>query len=58
MSREKSEFIAAASHELRTPLTSEQMGIHLLLEGSAGTLDERQLEILQVCPRAPRGSIT
>jgi PAS domain S-box-containing protein len=49
VSRLKSEFIAAASHELRTPLTSVQMGIHLLLEGSAGTLDERQQEILQVC---------
>ena len=49
ISRLKSEFIAAASHELRTPLTSVQMGIHLLLEGAAGTLDERQQEILQVC---------
>jgi len=49
VSRLKSEFIAAASHELRTPLTSVQMGIHLLLEGSAGPLAERQQEILQVC---------
>jgi len=49
VSRLKSEFIAAASHELRTPLTSVQMGIYLLLEGAAGALDERQLEILQVC---------
>jgi PAS domain S-box-containing protein len=49
VSRVKSEFIAAASHELRTPLTSVQMGIHLLLEGTAGSLDERQQEILQVC---------
>ena len=49
VSRLKSEFIAAASHELRTPLTSVQMGIHLLLEGTAGALDERQREILQVC---------
>jgi PAS domain S-box-containing protein len=49
VSRLKSEFIAAASHELRTPLTSVQMGIHLLLEGAAGTLDERQQEILEVC---------
>src|SRR5439155_17092386 len=49
VSRLKSEFIAAASHELRTPLTSVQMGIHLLLEGTAGTLGERQQEILQVC---------
>jgi PAS domain S-box-containing protein len=49
ISRLKSEFIAAASHELRTPLTSVQMGIHLLLEGAGGALDERQQEILQVC---------
>ena len=49
VSRLKSEFIAAASHELRPPLTSVQMGIHLLLEGAAGTLDERQQEILEVC---------
>jgi two-component system, NtrC family, sensor histidine kinase KinB len=49
VSRLKSEFIAAASHELRTPLTSVQMGIHLLLEGTAGALDERQQDILQVC---------
>jgi signal transduction histidine kinase len=49
ISRLKSEFIAAASHELRTPLTSLQMGIHLLLEGIADTVDERQQEILLVC---------
>jgi NtrC-family two-component system sensor histidine kinase KinB len=49
ISRLKSEFIAAASHELRTPLTSVQMGIHLLLEGVAGPIDDRQQEILQVC---------
>ena len=49
ISRQKSEFIAAASHELRTPLTSVQMGIHLLLEGAAGGLDPKQKEILQVC---------
>ena len=49
ISRLKSEFIAAASHELRTPLTSVQMGIHLLLEGVAGPLEERQQEILDVC---------
>ena len=49
ISRLKSEFIADASHELRTPLTSVQMGIHLLLEGVAGPLDERQQDILLVC---------
>jgi PAS domain S-box-containing protein len=49
ISRLKSEFIAAASHELRTPLTSVQMGIHLLIEGGAGTLGEREQEILHIC---------
>jgi two-component system, NtrC family, sensor histidine kinase KinB len=49
ISRLKSEFIAAASHELRTPLTSVQMGVHLLLEGAAGPLDQKQRDILEVC---------
>src|SRR6185312_16181412 len=39
--RLKSEFIATASHELRTPLTSVQMGVHLLLEGAAGELNDK-----------------
>lgn len=47
--RLKSEFIANASHELRTPLTSVQMGVHLLLEGAAGDLNEKQTEILSSC---------
>src|SRR5262249_28451599 len=49
VSRLKSEFIAAASHELRTPLTSVQMGVHLLLEGSLGAVNDRQQRVLQVC---------
>jgi PAS domain S-box-containing protein len=47
--RLKSEFIATASHELRTPLTSVQMGVHLLLEGVAGELTDKQQEVLQAC---------
>ena len=47
--RLKSEFIATASHELRTPLTSVQMSVHLLLEGAAGVLTERQLRVLEAC---------
>jgi signal transduction histidine kinase len=47
--RLKSEFIATASHELRTPLTSVQMSVHLLLEGAAGTLSEKQHEVLDAC---------
>ena len=47
--RLKSEFIATASHELRTPLTSMQMGVHLLLEGAAGELNDKQVEVLGAC---------
>jgi PAS domain S-box-containing protein len=47
--RLKSEFVAGASHELRTPLTSLEMGIHLLLEGPAGGLSPKQLELLTMC---------
>ncbi len=47
LDRLKSEFIATASHELRTPLTSTQMGIHLLLEGAAGELNQKQREVLE-----------
>jgi two-component system, NtrC family, sensor histidine kinase KinB len=47
--RLKSEFIAGASHELRTPLTSLEMGVHLLLEGSAGELSPKQRELLAMC---------
>ena len=43
--RLKSEFIATASHELRTPLTSLEMGVHLLLEGSAGELSREAARV-------------
>ena len=49
LDRLKSEFIATASHELRTPLTSVQMGVHLLLEGTAGELNDKQAEVLSAC---------
>ena len=49
LDRLKSEFIATASHELRTPLTSTQLGVHLLLEGAAGELNDKQREVLESC---------
>jgi PAS domain S-box-containing protein len=49
LDRLKSEFIATASHELRTPLTSVQMGVHLLLEGAVGELNDKQAEVLSAC---------
>ncbi len=45
--RLKNEFVMAASHELRTPLTSMGMSIDLLLERAAGSLDKKDLELLE-----------
>jgi PAS domain S-box-containing protein len=47
--RLKSEFVATASHELRTPLATLQMGVNLLLEGSAGAVSPAQAEVLATC---------
>jgi signal transduction histidine kinase len=47
--RLKSEFVATASHELRTPLATLQMGVNLLLEGSAGALTAAQADVLATC---------
>src|SRR5205085_7864321 len=38
----KSGLISVVSHELKTPLTSIRMATHLLLEGNAGPLTQRQ----------------
>lgn len=43
----KSEFVMMASHELRTPLTSVEMGVKLVLEESAGKINEKQKTLLQ-----------
>lgn len=42
----KSEFISIASHQLRTPLTAVKGFVSLLLEGSYGTVDAKQQEVL------------
>lgn len=47
--RFKSEFIATAAYELRAPLEGVQTGIHVLLEGAAGELDDAQQNVLFGC---------
>jgi NtrC-family two-component system sensor histidine kinase KinB len=42
----RNNLVATTAHELRTPLTSLRMAIHLAVEGAAGELSPRQLEIL------------
>ncbi len=42
----KSDLVATVAHEFRTPLTSLRMAIHLCLEGAAGPLNEKQLDLL------------
>jgi two-component system, NtrC family, sensor histidine kinase KinB len=42
----RNNLVATVAHELRTPLTSLRMAIHLAVEGAAGELTARQLDIL------------
>jgi two-component system, NtrC family, sensor histidine kinase KinB len=42
----KDDLVATVAHEFRTPLTSLRMAIHLVLEGVAGTLTEKQGDLL------------
>ena len=51
LERMKSEFITAASHELRTPLTSIRGYVELLLDGTAGELNEPQRECIEAVER-------
>jgi signal transduction histidine kinase len=39
-------MIATVAHEFRTPLTSLRMAIHLCVEGAAGDLGDKQLDLL------------
>jgi two-component system, NtrC family, sensor histidine kinase KinB len=43
----RNDLVATVAHELRTPLTSLRMAIHLCLEGVAGSLTEKQVDLLQ-----------
>lgn len=46
--RAKSEFVSTVSHELRTPMTSVKGYVDLLLMGATGTLNEMQMQFLNV----------
>ena len=46
--RAKSEFVSTVSHELRTPMTSVKGYVDLLLMGATGTLNEMQVQFLNV----------
>jgi PAS domain S-box-containing protein len=51
MDRTKDEFVATVSHEFRTPLTSIKGYLETLIDGDAGTLNERQVGFLRVIER-------
>src|SRR6185295_10423507 len=42
----KNNLVATVAHEFRTPLTSLRMAIHLLTEGLAGPVTEKQADLL------------
>jgi PAS domain S-box-containing protein len=48
----KDEFVALVSHELRTPLTAIQGYTELVLDGTAGELNEEQREMLTAVDRS------
>jgi two-component system OmpR family sensor kinase len=54
LDRLKEEFVAVVSHELRTPLTSIRGYLDLVLDGSAGELDEQQRHFLDIANRNSR----
>jgi len=51
LDRMKSNFIASVSHELRTPLVAIEKAISLLLNKSAGPLNETQQQFLSIADR-------
>lgn len=47
----KTRFTATVSHELRTPLTAIKEGVDIVLDGSAGTINEEQYAFLDIVKR-------
>ncbi len=47
----KNDFISTVSHELRTPLTAIKEGIGIVLDGSAGSVNEEQKDFLDTAKR-------
>ncbi|MDP8299417.1 MAG: ATP-binding protein, partial [Candidatus Tantalella remota] len=47
----KTDFTSMVSHELRTPLTSIREGVAIVLDGSAGEINEEQAEFLGAAKR-------
>ena len=43
----RNDLVATVAHEFRTPLTSLQMAVHMCVEGSAGSLNDAQADLLQ-----------
>jgi signal transduction histidine kinase len=43
---QRSDLVATVAHELKTPLTSLRMALHLLAEGVAGPLAEKQADLI------------
>lgn len=42
----QNDLVATVAHEFRTPLTSLRMAVHLCIDGTAGTLTEKQSDLL------------
>ncbi|HTZ11311.1 MAG TPA: ATP-binding protein [Candidatus Margulisiibacteriota bacterium] len=47
----KSDFTSTVSHELRTPLTAIREGVSLVLDGTAGQINEEQKDFLSLAKR-------
>lgn len=48
----KQNFLASVSHELRTPLSKIREALALLSDGAVGSLEERQLRVVQIARAA------